>query len=241
MLYVYDDLGNVTLSGLDADGNGSLDVGGTDRVTGSATHYVQAANKWWQETTQVVYPVNGSGNGVTVSMHREDVAGSGCGCQAQEMIDRDVRGNETHSTVDITPGLKLERRIVNYPDSATQAVDVFCNGLLVSRTSKTGVTINYGNDALGRPVSQTQVSGGTRTVGLTTHYDYHGWVDWVTDAAGNQTQYAYDNATGRRIAVKDALGQTVSTDYDVLGHVTHVGGATYPVAYTTMPMGGCRA
>jgi RHS repeat-associated protein len=230
--YVYDDVGNVTLAGVDVDGSGSLDVGGTDRVTGSATHYVQADDKWWQETTQVVYPVNGSGNGVTVSTRRTDVGGSGCGCAAQEVRQLDVRGNETRSTVDITPGLKLERHIVKYPDSTTSAVNVLYNGLLVSRISKTGVTVNFTSDSLGRQISQTLVSvGGARTVASTAHYDFRGWVDSVTDAAGNQTQYLYDDATGRRISVKDALQQTVNTEYDVMGRPTRIWGATYPVAY----------
>ncbi len=231
--YVYDEVGNVTMSGLDVDGSGSLDAGGTDRVIGSATRFMQAESKWWQETTQVVYPVEGAGNGVTVSTRREDLGGSSCGCSAQEVVERDLRGNETRSTVDITPGAKLERRLVKYPDSPTSAVEVYYNGLLVSRTSKTGVTVSYANDALGRPVSQTQASaGGARTVSSTAHYDFRGWVDSVTDAAGHKTEYLFDEATGRRISVKDALQQTVNTDYDVMGRPTRVWGATYPVEYS---------
>jgi len=50
-------------------------------------------------------------------------------------------------------------------------------------------------------------------------------------AAGNRTAYGYDDATGRRISVTDALSNTVYTTYDLHGHVVGAWGATYPVLY----------
>jgi len=44
-------------------------------------------------------------------------------------------------------------------------------------------------------------------------------------------EYAYDAATGRRIAVTDPLANTVYTAYDLQGRVATNWGATYPVCY----------
>ncbi len=50
-------------------------------------------------------------------------------------------------------------------------------------------------------------------------------------AASNRTSYAYDPATGRRIATTNALGQATHHHFDPEGRLLATWGATYPVAY----------
>jgi len=77
---------------------------------------------------------------------------------------------------------------------------------------------------------------GPRTASY-THYNSLGQVDWVADALSNRTTFVYDTTTGRRIAVTDALSNTIHTAYDPEGRIIATWGATYPVAYEYDPFG----
>ena len=231
VLNEYDELGALVRSGLDVDGNGSLDLASMDRIRGTEAQYIQISNVWWQETRQLVYPVDNSGSVVTTAVQRTMIGGSGCGCQAQEGVSIDINGNQTVSTVSIDRENKTTNRTIIYPDSTNAAIEITVNGLLHSSRTKTGVETAYLYDALGRRV-RADSSGGSRSVATVIDYNGHGQVDYTEDAAGNRTSYSYDPATGRRIAVTDALSNTVYTAYDLQGRVTNTWGATYPVAYT---------
>ena len=66
---------------------------------------------------------------------------------------------------------------------------------------------------------------------MANHYDNRGWMDYVEDAAGNRTAYAYDEV-GRRVAETNAAAGCNRYEYDLTGHVVRVwGDAPYPVAY----------
>ena len=123
------------------------------------------------------------------------------------------------------------------PDSTNAATDVTVNGLRRSMTTKTGLTYLFEYDALGR---QTGVID-PRTGRAVTQYDDKGRIAWTEDAAGNRTTYTYDETTGRRIAVTDAMTNTTHTAYDLQGHVIATWGATYPVAYEYDPQGRMTA
>jgi len=105
-------------------------------------------------------------------------------------------------------------RAVAYPDSASNAVTVTLNGRLVSSTTAHGQQPTaYSYDALGRLTGIADPRTGTAL----THYDSRGWVDYIEDAAGNRTTYAYDAATGQRIGQTDALSNTVRYAYLLAG------------------------
>ena len=80
-----------------------------------------------------------------------------------------------------------------------------------------------------------------RTGTNTIAYAADGRVAWQEDAAGSRTTYGYDPATGRRIAVADALSNVVHTLYDLQGRVTNTWGATYPVGYEYDALGRMTA
>jgi YD repeat-containing protein len=77
------------------------------------------------------------------------------------------------------------------------------DGRLLSSTSATGLTTTYGYDGPGRRITTTD----PRTGASETHYDAQGRVDYVKDAAGNQTSFGYDASTGRKIRETNALGK----------------------------------
>lgn len=230
LLNEYDELGSLVRSGVDVDGDGSLDLASMDRIRGTETQYMQISNVWWQETKQMVYPVDNSGSIVTTAVQRTMIGGFGCGCQAQEKVSTDVAGNQTVSTVSIDRENKTTTRTILYADSTNAAVEITVNDLVQSSRTKTGVETTFLYDALGRRV-HVESSGGSRSVATVTHYNDQGLMDYAEDAAGNRTSYTYDSDTGRRIAVTDALSNTVYTAYDLQGRVTNTAGATYPVAY----------
>jgi len=90
---------------------------------------------------------------------------------------------------------------------------VTVNGLVQSQTGKTGHTTTYSYDALERPTGTADPRVGTNT----THYESHGWVDYVEDAAGNRTTYEHDPDTGRMVSQTDALTNTVRFAYAAHG------------------------
>jgi RHS repeat-associated protein len=70
-----------------------------------------------------------------------------------------------------------------------------------------------------------------RLVGIYTHYNDLGQVDWTMDAASNRTSYTYSPATGLQISVTDAVTGTVYKAYNAQGQQVATWGAAYPVAY----------
>ena len=70
-----------------------------------------------------------------------------------------------------------------------------------------------------------------RTGTNTTHYNTQGLIDYTEDPTGNRTTHTYEQQTGRRIEVTDALTNTTYSAYDIQGRVTNAWGAAYPVAY----------
>jgi RHS repeat-associated protein len=70
-----------------------------------------------------------------------------------------------------------------------------------------------------------------RLVGIYTHYNDLGQVDWVMDAASNRTSYTYSPATGLQISVTDAVTGTVYKAYNAQGQQVATWGAAYPVAF----------
>ena len=245
-LNVYDELGNLILSGLDINGNGALDLAGPDRVTENQPSYWYGdpglpsrslGEGWWQVSTSMLYPVDGSAAPTTNSVQYTLLSGLGgsvgAGILSSESVSQDILGNQTVSQTVIDRGDKIVTQTTVYPDSTNAAVSVNFNGLAEYSVSKTGVRTDAGYDALARQVSSQQSSlGGLRTTGSFTHYNVLGQVDWTMDAASNQTSFVYESATGRRVATFDAFTNGIFTAYDSWSRVIATWGATYPVGYT---------
>jgi len=227
-LYVYNEAGEAFRTGLDVDGNGELILDSLDRITESETLTREVDGTWWQESTQVVYADEGSDTSTTVSTSRNRLTGLSENL-ASESVSIDIHGNETVSKTAIDRANDTVTQTVDTPFSTTDQVSHSRYGLVVSSTSTTGLTTTLDYDALGRRLSVTDPRTGTAI----THYNAKGRVDFVEDAAGNKQTFAYDPATGMKVAETSALEKTVSTAYNLKGQVVQTwGDATYPVAYT---------
>ena len=226
-LYEYDELGRQVRSGSDVNGNGALDLASVDRIQETDMQFTEFSNVWWRETRRKVYPVGGTGGCVTVAVQRTVFSGSGCACKAEEGVLTDIFGNDTVTTLSINRDTKTSVRTTLYSDSTNTEIQTQVNGLLRSSLFKTGLRYLYLYDALGRRTGMIDPRTGANAV----HYNAKGQVDYVEDAGGNRTTYAYDDAAGRRISVTDPLTNTVYVAYNLSGQMTNTWGATYPVAY----------
>ncbi len=229
-LYEYDELGDVTRSGLDVNGNDALNLASSDRISETETVYEQDTNDdWWRTTTQKTYAAANSGTATATGVHKERLTGlGGSPLVVQEIRDTDIDGQDTVTTVTVNAGTKAVTRTINVPDSDTDAQTATVNGLVTSSRSKENLTTTFSYDALGRRTGVTDPRAGTST----THYNTLGQIDWVEDAASNQTAFTYDQSTGLRTAVTDPLSTAVYTAYNSHGQVWRTwGGGTYPLEY----------
>ena len=231
-LRVYDELGSLVRSGLDVDNNGILDPASSDRITDVAALYEKdAAGVWWTKSVSKTYPLANDATAVTVATSYGRLTGLGAD-QGDGFIlaslakSVDIHGNETVLKTLLNRSTKTTQQVVTSPFSALPSVKIAVNGLLTSQTTDTGLTYAFSYDGLGRQVGSTDPRTGTAA----THYNALGQVDYVQNAAGNQTSFAYDAATGRQTVVENALGKKKYTAYDIKGQVVRTWGDTaYPV------------
>ena len=226
-IYLYDSLGERTMTVEDLDLDGVVDMEGHDRVVSNSTQYVKLGSDWWRESSSWQARISGSAALSRVSCVRERMTGlGGADGLVSETVSIDIRGNETRAFACRDRAAMAETRIVSVPGSEIPETAVSVCGLVATNVTSTGVTTSYGYDALGRETSATDGRGNTTT----TAYDAQGRVASTTDGAGNATTYGYD-AIGRRVSATDPLGNTVTTAYDAEGRVVARRGATYPVDY----------
>nr|MDU9044388.1 RHS repeat-associated core domain-containing protein [Candidatus Electrothrix aestuarii] len=226
-LYVYDEVGNRTRSGLDIDSSGALETASDDRISGSETMYTLYDGEWWIEETRSIFAESGSSTETVTGRTRTRLTGLGVGNLVSETMSEDIHSNETVSSRYINRTSHTITEITDYPDSDTDAVQESIYGLLKSSTDKSGITTTFQYDALERRTGVTD----PRTGQSITHYNALGQVDYTEDAATKRTEYGYDPITGRKSSVTDAENRTVYFLYDDLDRVTHTWGATSPVRY----------
>jgi RHS repeat-associated protein len=225
-LYEYDELGQQVRSGLDINGSSALEPASSDRISESEMRYTQGSGDWWQETIQRVYAAENVATATVIGVQRTRANGFVAAGVVEEQITTDIHGNETRSWVTLDRNQATETRNVYYPDSDTTETQTISRGALLYSTSKTGVTTTFEYDALSRRSGVID----PRTGKVTTHYDEHGWVDYVEDAAAYRTLYGYDQETGRKVSETNALGKVAHFAYDSQGRLLRTWGETnYPV------------
>jgi len=232
-LLVYDELGTITATGLDLNGDGVLDA--ADRFTSSHQLYAEANTNWFQISWSTMH--TGALHSVTTSVHQARLTGLSPAL-ASESISTDIHGNTTKSTSQFTtlPGGQIARvDIVDSPYSTQDTVRVTYNGLTVQSTSATGLTHKFRHDALRRQIHTIDPRTGTNTI----HYAANGRVDYTQDAAGYRTTYGYD-AAGRRNAATDPNTNTIHSVYSLKGEMLAQWGATYPVLHEFNAFNGDR-
>jgi len=227
-LYDYDALRSLMRSGLDIDGDGTLDLSGPDRITETTNHYFADVATVYRFTESRVYPFSGSSQSVRDQSGSVQLSGLTTN-MTMVNVAFDVYGNATVSRTLRHRAERVVTNVMQYPDSVTNGISVAFNGLQRLARTRTGVETSYSHDALGRQTAVTDPRTGTTV----THYDSRGWMDYVEDPLGDRTSYGYDPDTGRRIAVTNALGKVARYLYDDRGQLVFAwGDVPYPVKYT---------
>lgn len=203
-LYTYDTLGVLNLEGLDVSDsagtgspNGSLDLGGKDRITKHDWEYfTSASGVWWQRKKTSTYATNGSSIATQVGKTETQLRGftaAGSGYSRVSRTDSyDIFGNVVTTYTEVKSADKLAVTTTVAPNSSTNAVQITYNGLLVSARDITNRTMTYGYDNLGRQTTSVDPRTGTTT---TAYVSGTSLVNTITDSASVvQLTYDYDNA-----------------------------------------------
>ena len=237
----YGNMGEVTLSGFDVSGDGSLSKGSSDRVEHTTERFVLNSGNVWLESTQAVYPENGEDNPFEITA-KAQLSGLPITTVSYATIE-DLAGNETVTTVTVDRSNQTVTTTVDNPDSDTDTVTVVQNGLTQSLTSKENLQATFGYDQAGRQV----LSKDARGIHAVTVYEQgkdrveyaiagitasvigtEGPASLVSQ--GYATQFAYDGTTGRLIWEKNPEGKYTRFSYEDRGQVEYQWGeATYPV------------
>ena len=153
VLYEYDALGELFRTGRDADGNGILDLASDDRVTETASSYLQDNdNAWWARSMQSVYATANDATPTTVSTTEERLSGFADGV-VSETRETDVHGNTSVTTVSVDRANATVTTEKISPESSVALRQVTVDGLVVSVRSKSDLTTTFGYDGLRRRVS----------------------------------------------------------------------------------------
>ena len=227
-LYEYDELGEPVRTGQDADGNGTLDLASSDRITETTSAYTRGSgNDWWLRSTQKVYATVNDSTPTMVSASERRLSGFASGV-VSEAHETDIHGNTVVTTTAVNRAAKTVTVESLSPESTVAEQQVTVNGLVVSIRSRSNLTTTFDYDGLRRRVSVTAPRTGMSVV----TYNAAGQVGSETDAAGNTTSYAYDSA-GRLAWKRDALGKCARYAYNPRGQQIRVWGDTeYPVEYS---------
>ncbi len=233
ILYAYTEEGLRYRTALDMNKNRTIDLSGPDRVSETDAYYEEdGSGDFWRVKVSKLYAEESSANVTTSSVKKVRLTGLGSpsaiGNLQSEIIMTDIRGNDTITKKYIDRGGKTVTDVIDVPDSTNDMVTITINGLVQSKTTKTGLTYTYQYDSLNRLAGVTD----PRTGEITLRYNSKGQVDWVEDAASNKTWFAYDYETGRKVFEVDQLVNVTTYTYNDHGQITVVGGETkYPVEY----------
>lgn len=226
-LYIYDELGNQTYSGIDVDNNGKLVLASIDRIQGQESLFAKEDGSWWRQQTQKTFAMANDDSATTLATNRTRLS-DWKDQTVSENIQIDLLGNKTIS-LEKLDRYNIERaRVTKYPDSEIEAVQIYKNNQLVSSQSKTGVVQTFSYDLLGRRIAVTDQRTGTA---FTKYNDKH-QVESITDAAGNTTRFNYDDTTGQKTAQTSPANKVTRFKYNPFNQLTHTwGDVPYPVSY----------
>ena len=224
-MYGYDSFGESSLSVMDLNLNGSIDLA-SDRVVSNDTAYVKMSGDWWKERRTWSAQTDGSDSMTLMHTLRTRMTGLGVGGLVSETVETDAFGGETVSRVFRDRETHTVMRMSDTPDSSVDSMLVTVCGLELTNRTATGIMTIAEYDALGRPIARVDGRG----IRSMVEYDSFGRVSAMVDGDGNRTVYGYD-ALGRQATVTDPNGLSVVTAYDAEGRIVSVRGATYPVDY----------
>ncbi|MBL9191583.1 MAG: RHS repeat-associated core domain-containing protein [Opitutaceae bacterium] len=234
-LYTYDVMGNVHRAGQDINGNGTLDLASSDRISETQRNFEFISGSWWRTTKQVVYPTTSSATAVIVGETRQRLDGLS-GTLASETVSIDIHGNQSTGTRNVDYAAKVVTDSSSRPGSTVVATRKTYNGLLVAMNS-TGVAAEnvMGYDPVGRMVSRKDPRHGSTS--KMTYFPGKNQVASETDAAGHTTSFEYYpngvSGAGKLRSKANAVGQTSRYAYDLLDRLVYTWGTSeYPISYT---------
>ena len=232
-LYVYDELGNPIMGGLDVDGNGRLVAASMDRIALTHTGFRLLDGAWWKEIARGILACDNQDKKTILSVQRQRLTGWRDHVAAETIVT-DIQGNETRTIVLLDRFKHTRIQKVFMPDSSIPAQTVYVDGRLAATTSKTGLTMTFGYDALGRRVAVEDPRKGVSHL----HYDPQGRLDFVEDASGSRARFAYDPQTGRKNAEYNALNKAARYAFNSRGQLIRTwGDVPYPVEYAYDELG----
>ncbi|MDT8379657.1 MAG: RHS repeat-associated core domain-containing protein [Desulfotignum sp.] len=227
LVFEYNDLGTAIRAGLDINANRILDGISMDRIARSETFYIKKDGDLWRETRDTFLGKDNKPNKSVLSITRERLTGLETGGVIRDTRTVDGFGGITATTDVLERATTSLTTTTDYPFSDIDGVETTRYGLLKSKTDSTGITITYGHDALGRPISVTHPRTGTTTM----DYNAAQQPASIQDPASNRTTYTYDPASGRIVSETDALDGTRYYRYNDLGLITRSWGHSCPVRY----------
>ena len=240
---VYNEEGEVVLSGQDIDGNGRLEEASNDRISRSETEHEQDEHgHWWRITKSWTWPKTNDATKVKVSevLSREtgftENSDETLGRLVSETIQKNANLASTTSLAYLNRETGETTTIQRKPDFEITTVSIA--GLVKSVTQKSSVNsapsvIHHQYDALGRRIASINPRTGKTTV----EYDpVTGQIWKTTDAAGNATTYDYygpeEQNAGKLKSTTNALGKTQSFTYNARGQkITSSGETDYPTCH----------
>ncbi|MDE0838798.1 MAG: hypothetical protein OSB41_07045, partial [Kiritimatiellae bacterium] len=235
-LIQYDDRSQPVLSALDLNDNGSIDLAGNDRVSGSHQRVEIANGKAVLRSEAFVYPDFGSASPRTISTSLAAADGND--------IWSISFGRTNHFRVVRDPATQRRTETTTRPDG-TQLIQVYTNGLLLSTEARDadGVTLTQrlrSYDAFNRLAVLDEASpDGSRRL-IRYRYDAAGQITNTTVNAGQlsqSTSVSFD-PMGRPLQVVYPDGGVVQRVYNARGQIIEQSGArTYPVRYTYDALG----
>lgn len=226
--FQYDDLSEVSRTGVDTDGSGGLLLASADRITDLFQSVDQIGGAWWKTTTTKIYPTANSATAVTVSTVRSRLNGF-TGAVIDEVQQTNIDGNVSNHITTLDTTTATVTVSTSAPGMSNNAVQTTKNGLVTSIKGFDGLTTSYTYDGLLRLKTVTDPRQNASTY---TYVNGTTLVATIKDAANNQTSFGYD-VMGRQQWASNALNQVVYSDYNTRGQLLHQWGTgTYPVAYT---------
>ena len=245
-LIVYDEHGEVSLTGLDIDGSGILEQASNDRLSRTETDYEQdESGHWWRIAKTWTWPKSNDATKVLVSEARTRVTGhpensdeklgrlmsetiqSNTGLQPVTTLSYLNRETGQTTTIQRKPNLEVVTvSVAGLVQSVTER-QIGEEAVKAPSTKNNQRVVYHQYDALGRRIASID----PRTGKTTAEYDPKtGQISKTTDADGNATTYAYygpeEPNAGKLKSLTNALGKTQKIFYNTRGQKTATRGET---------------
>ena len=226
-LLEYNALGQLYRSGLDLNGNNTLDLASSDRIAEQDSSLESYSGAYWLRTDRKAYAQLGIGTALTAQTTRLRLTNHPANRLA-ELQQLDAEGNLTTVQFDVNRSARTATRTEARSGLSAPQTTSYVNGLLRSVTGFDGLTTTTGYDNLLRVSTRTD---SRNNVSSTTYQVGTQRPSFVTDASGAQTVFSYDNV-GRLTSRRDPRNHYTRFSYNNRDQLTRQwGDGAHPVQY----------